>query len=401
MHVTGKLTRTISPARRVAFRVLAGVSEGAFASDELQERSQSLDARDAALATQLVFGCLRYQSQLDFLIHHFSGRRAAELDEPVRLALRLAIFQVRYLERIPARAAVHESVELVKSACRSATGFVNAVLRKVRREPVAWPSREVELSCPEWLLGRWSGHFGEDTARSVAEAALREPPPFVRVAPGTPLPAGLELEPASVPGAYRVASALPVGTRLHDLGAQSIIPLLGIRAGDRYLDLCAAPGNKTLQALEYSPRLVVACDISFRRLRHVLAPCPRLVLDATKPLPFPAAFDRVFIDAPCSGTGTLARNPEIKWRLQEGDLERFAERQRAILRRGAEALVEGGRLVYATCSLEREENEDIVQNFLAHERAFTLVQEQWRVPGREEGDGFYAAVLESGGTVST
>ncbi|HLH03031.1 MAG TPA: transcription antitermination factor NusB [Bryobacteraceae bacterium] len=393
MRVTGKATHTISAPRRVALQVLAAVAQGAYAADELQERSHPLDPRDAALATQLVFGCLRYQNQLDFLISHYSGRPAARLDEPVRLALRLAIFQIRYLERIPARAAVNESVEFVKTACRSAAGFVNAVLRKVNRNSVAWRSREVELSCPEWLLARWTGHFGEDPARGIARAALAEPVAYLRIAPGSPLPEELELAPTSVPGAWRLSGG-GHGLRLHDIGSQSIVPLLEIRPGDRYLDLCAAPGNKTLQALEYAPELAVACDISFRRLREMPPVCPRVVLDATEPLPFAGPFDRVFIDAPCSGTGTLARNPEIKWRLEAGDLTRFAERQQQILLRGAEVLGKNGRLLYATCSLEREENEDVIRWFLAAHPQFRLMKEQWRLPGRDEGDGFYAAVLE-------
>ena len=395
MQVTGKSTRMISPARGAALQTLAAVADGAYASDELQERSRPLTTRDAGLATQLVFGVLRYQKQLDFLIYRYSGRQATKLDEPVRLALRLGIFQIRYLERIPARAAVNESVEFVKANCRSAAGFANAVLRKVNCDPVVWPDLETELSCPAWLIERWSKHFDDDAGRGIAEAALKEPEAYVRVPPGMPMPEGLVLEPASVPGAYRVAAGLGTGMRLHDIGSQSIVPLLGIQPGDRYLDLCAAPGNKTLQALEYSPGLALACDISFRRLQQVPPVCPRIVLNAAEPLPFQTSFERVFIDAPCSGTGTLARNPEIKWRLQPEDLARFSERQSAILRQGAQVLAEGGRLLYATCSLEREENEDVVARFLAEEgRRFRIAEEHWRVPGREEGDGFYAAVLE-------
>ncbi len=394
MQVTAGSTRAISPARRAAFATLEAVEEGAYASDVLRERSQSLSARDAGLAGQIVFGSLRYQGQLDYLIHYYSGRTASELDRAVRLALRSAIFQLRYLTRIPPHAAVHESVEYVKAFKRAAAGLTNAVLRKVKKDPVQWPDLATVLSCPAWMLARWSEHFGIEQARAIASTALTEPPAFIRIPIGTPLPDGVALEPTSVPGAYRADSELPAGVRLHDISSQSIIPLLGLQRGMSYLDLCAAPGNKTLQALETGPALAVACDISWKRLGEVPAVCPRVVLDATETLPFAIPFDRVFIDAPCSGTGTLARNPEIKWRLQEHDLRRFGQRQLAILSQAARALAGRGKLVYATCSLEREENEDVVQEFLRAQPRFACTQEIWRLPGRDEGDGFYAAVLE-------
>jgi 16S rRNA (cytosine967-C5)-methyltransferase len=395
MRVNANLRQAISPARAVALETLATVASGAYASDELKKRTQSLAARDAALATQLVFGCLRYQKQLDHLIFIYSGRDPASLDEPVRLALRLAIFQIRYLERIPPRAAVNESVEFVKRRVRSAAGFVNAVLRKVNREPVTWASREIELSCPEWMLAHWTDQFGDEAARKIAAAALEEPVAYVRIPPGTKPSPEAAVEPAAVAGAYRLFGTPPAGMRLHDISSQSIVPLLEIGAGHRYLDLCSAPGNKTLQALEAGPALAVACDISYRRLLEVPPVCPRVVIDATEPLPFSGTFDRIFVDAPCSGTGTLARNPEIKWRLQPADLPRFAERQLAMLRQAATVLARGGKLLYATCSLEHQENEDVVQAFLAEKPQFRLLREQYRLPGRDEGDGFYAAVIES------
>jgi 16S rRNA (cytosine967-C5)-methyltransferase len=181
--------------------------------------------------------------------------------------------------------------------------------------------------------------------------------------------------------------------RLHDISSQSIIPLLALEPGLRYLDLCAAPGNKTLQALETPLLLAVACDISPARIRDVPPVCPRVVLDASEPLPFGILFDRIFIDAPCSGTGTLSRNPEIKWRLRERDLPRFADKQLQIARQAARLLAPAGKLVYATCSLEREENEDIVRILLEEEPSLRREREVWRIPGRDEGDGFFAAVL--------
>jgi 16S rRNA (cytosine967-C5)-methyltransferase len=345
----------VSPARDIAFRVLKRVHEGGYATDLL--RRESGDQRDLALAESIVLGCLRYQSQLDHLIEVFSGRKQPKLDEEVRIALRMGIFQLRYLDRIPAHAAVTESVELVKLAHkRSAAGFVNAVLRKVNRNPVTWPDLATELSVPVWMFDRWQHQYGQEAIK-IARAALEEPETAIN----------------------------PDTGRQQDPGAQSIVPLLAIEPGMTVLDLCAAPGNKTAQILALGAH-VTACDRYIKRLAEVPTQAQRVVLDAATALPFNLKFDRILVDAPCSGTGTLARNPEIKWRLRLADLPRFAQLQREILRRALENLKPGGRLVYATCSLEREENEDIVGGL-------AVSATHLRMPGRDPGDGFFAAVI--------
>jgi 16S rRNA (cytosine967-C5)-methyltransferase len=353
-----------APARTAAFEILLKTETGGFASDLL--RAVPLDSRDAGLASQIVFGVLRFRAQLDFLIEHYSGRRS-RLDLEVRTALRMALFQLRYLERVPPHAAVADSVELVKRAHKtSAAGFVNAVLRKVDRAPVAWPSREVELSCPEWLLMRWERQYGAEAATGIARAALLEPETYQRIT--------------------------PAGARIQDIGSQSIVPLLRLEPGQRLLDLCAAPGNKTAQALEAGVR-AIACDIHLHRLRQMKNLDANLVvLDGTGPLPFTTTFDRILVDAPCSGTGTLGRNPEIKWRLRPDDLADLRRRQAALLAQGLEALAPGGLLVYSTCSLEPEENEQVIEALPAG----VLVETMHRIPGREPGDGFFAAVIKSG-----
>jgi 16S rRNA (cytosine967-C5)-methyltransferase len=285
---------------------------------------------------------------------------------------------------------VNESVELVKAARkRSAAGFVNAVLRKVTREPVDWPSRSVALSQPEWLLRRWEAQFGSQVTDAIANAFLREPETYVRnPPPGT----AAALEPAEVPGAFRLTGGSAAGLRIQDIGSQSIVPLLDLRPGETFLDLCAAPGNKTAQALESGVQ-AVACDLHLHRLRSVSG-CARVVLDASQSLPFAGRFKKILIDAPCCGTGTLARNPEIRWRLSQDGIARLQEEQVAILHRGLETLAPGGRLVYSTCSLEREENEDVVTQASPHFRVRVL-NELRRTPGVDAGDGFYAAVLTS------
>ncbi len=348
--------------REIAFHVLKRVHGGGYASDLLRKETAALDPRDAGLAEAIVFGCLRFQAQLDFLIGHFSGRPRSglerKLDEEVRIALRMGIYQLRYLERIPAHAAVAESVELVKLARkRSAAGFVNAVLRKVHRDPVAWPDRATELSIPSWMLERWTSHYGADAAEHIAKAALQEPEDAVNPATG----------------------------RRQDPGSQSIVPLLEIQPGMTVLDVCAAPGNKTAQALAVGAQ-VVAADRSLARLAEVPAEAMRVVLDGGSPLPFAVKFDRILVDAPCSGTGTLSRNPEIKWRTQPQDIARFPPIQRTVLRQALAQLKPQGLLVYSTCSLEREENEDVAAGF-------PVLRTHLRLPGRDPGDGFFSAVM--------
>jgi len=354
-----------SPARAVAFSILRKVESGGYASDLLRLETAGLESRDAALAETIVFGVLRFQAQLDYLIAHYSGAQR-KLDPEVRIALRIGVYQLRYLERIPAHAAVADSVDLVKLARkRSAAGFVNAVLRKVDRAPVTWPSREVELSCPEWLLTRWERNFGGDAAAGIAQTALEQPETYVRIS--------------------------PAGTRIQDIGSQSIVPLLQLERGQTFLDICAAPGNKTAQALEAGVR-AVACDLHFHRLVQMKSLTPNLVvLDGTLPLPFGRTLDRILLDAPCSGTGTLGRNPEIKWRLRPDDLADLQRRQKALLANALDRLAPGGLLVYSTCSLEPEENEDVVRALAPG----LVVETMRRIPGRDSGDGFWAAVVKS------
>jgi len=378
----------ISPSRELAFRILLEVETGAFAADLLATRSALLDSRDAGLAAAITLGSLRFQAQLDATIRKLTGKPLKRLDPEVREALRMGIFQVRHLDRIPPHAAVSQSVELVKqNGKKSAAGLVNAVLRKVLGMQDAWADRATELSCPEWLLVRWSSAFGTEIAEGIAAAALETPRRYARIPAAVTVPEGAIA--TEISGCFEIppGTPLPAGAVWQDLGSQSIVPLLELHSSHSVLDLCSAPGNKTAQIRE-SGAWTVACDVSARRLEMV--PEPKLILDARMPLPFGEGhFDRILVDAPCTGTGTLAHNPEIKWRVNQADMERHAERQRAILRSALSVLKPGGLLVYSTCSLEPEENEHVV-NAVAPERVIRTVR---RVPGRDPGDGFFAAVL--------
>jgi 16S rRNA (cytosine967-C5)-methyltransferase len=381
----------VSPARRLAFDTLRKVGRGGYASDLLASGAAPLDARDAALASEIVFGVLRRQAQLDFLIERYSGRGMRKLDFEVVLALRIGVYQLRYLDRVPPHAAVSQSVELVKATgFVSAAGFVNAVLRKVGREPVAWPDRAVEHSHPEWLLERWDREFGAEVTAQIARANLRPPEAYIRVPAGAVIPTAVSMEATEIGGCYRLISGEAGGFRIQDIGSQTVVPLLDLRPGQSFLDLCAAPGNKTAQALESGVR-AVACDFHAKRVQMLRSLGVDVVhLDGTMPLPFRARFDRILLDAPCSGTGTLARNPEIKWRLQPADIQELHGRQVVLLRNALAGLAPGGVLVYSTCSLEREENDGVIEALRLHP---ALIMR--RIPGLQAGDGFFAAVIRS------
>jgi 16S rRNA (cytosine967-C5)-methyltransferase len=366
-------------AREIAFDILMAVETGGYAADLLTVRCETLASRDAGLAASIVLGVLRYRSQVDYLIQHYSGKPIKKLDIEVLNALRMAVFQLRYLDRIPAHAAVGESVELIKRARkRSATGFANAVLRKVNRDPVAWPDRETELCVPAWMLHRWEERYGRPAAEGIAQTALETPQRYIRVPMGSEAP--LEAEPTDVAGCYRARE--PGGFRIQDIGSQAVVPMLDLKPGMRLLDLCAAPGNKTAQALETGIQ-AIACDIHISRLAGLRGlEIPLVQLNAECPLPFEPVFDRVLVDAPCSGTGTLAHNPEIKWRLREEHLAELHARQLRILENARRVLKPGGLLVYSTCSLEPEENENVAGPATMQ-----------RLPGQVEGDGFFAHIL--------
>jgi 16S rRNA (cytosine967-C5)-methyltransferase len=229
----------------------------------------------------------------------------------------------------------------------------------VTRHPIEWPDRATALSVPAWMLDRWSVQYGEEVAENIARAALAEPEKYIN----------------------------PITGRQQDIGAQSIVPLLNPVPGMTLLDLCAAPGNKTAQAIAAGAR-VIASDRYLARIAAVPPAAERVVLDATGPLPFATKFDRILIDAPCSGTGTLAHNPEIKWRLKAEDLPAFQARQSKMIEHALPHLAPGGWMIYATCSLEREENLNVIA-------PFPVVETHLRLPGRDPGDGFFAAKIQS------
>lgn len=399
----------VSPARRAAFDVLTAVERGQGHSDELLRTKavEALGQTDRNLATALVLGVLRWQLLLDEQIRPLLRRPGAKLDAEIRIVLRMGAFQLLYLDRIPAHAAIDESVELAKRAGhRFAAGMVNAVLRSLAREAAArgWENFSVleeglVAAYPAWMVDRWDRTYGLEAARAICACGQRQPAATVRLAD-----AAVEAELAAeavelaqgelladartvVAGDVTATAAFRAGrVRLQDEGSQLIgeiaawVGETGRRRAKRILDLCAAPGGKTLILAERYPEArIVACDASGARLaalRERLAALGERVecrLADAAALDEEAAFDVALADVPCSGTGTLGRNPEIRHRLHVENFARQAERQRTILRAGLRAVLPGGCVVYSTCSLEPEENEQVVSAVLAENAGARVV----------------------------
>jgi 16S rRNA (cytosine967-C5)-methyltransferase len=442
-------------ARLLALRVLERVERaGAFADlllHALLARS-GLAAVDRAFATELVNGTLRWRGRLDFLLAHVLDRDLGKLEPLVANALRLGAYQIAMGSRVPAAIAVDESVRCVRAAgAERATGFVNAVLRRLVAEHarIAFPSLESDplghlthaLSLPAWLAERWLALLGPQEAAALAAASNQVPPLVVRANRLRTTREALLAElrerfPDAAPGAL-ACDAVVLGRRgnpaldpaflagrctVQDEASQLVVGLLDPQPGERVLDVCAAPGGKaTAIAERVGPQgEVVALDRNPRRLDLVSRQARRLGLenlrcaarDATRPLADlteERGFDRVLVDAPCSGLGTLRRNPDARWRVAPGDPARLAETQRAILRQAAAALVPGGVLVYSTCTLLPEENEESVRALLADAPQLSLAPADecpaevrplvgpdgylrtW--PHHHDADGFFAARL--------
>lgn len=403
----------VSAARAAAFDILLRLeTQDAFASELLHSwRLEKLSHEDRGLTTELVMGVLRWRSRLDSAIQAASAIPLSRLDLEVLTVLRLATYQLGWLERIPARAAVHESVELVKRARkRSAVGFVNAVLRRLAEENIATRVAETTaagkissrsaaevaatLAHPQWLVESWAEQFGcENTAR-ICTYDQQQPINALRLPPGETVQREIENELKQdgielLPGAFlRDARRLQHGeitksrafregrVAIQDEASQLVAALLAGAAPNArsVLDCCAAPGGKSAALAQRLPKATIfAAEIHPHRARLLRRMCAGsgagdririVVADATAP-PFIGKFDAVLADLPCSGTGTLARHPEIKWRLTSADVAALHKKQVGILSAGLSLLApgqlaSGGRLLYSTCSLQAEENEEVI-----------------------------------------
>jgi 16S rRNA (cytosine967-C5)-methyltransferase len=449
----------IARARVAAFDIVSAVAAGRADLPAAIARSRGTleDDRDKALAAEIATGVERWRASLDYLIEAAASRPINRLDPEIVAILRLSAYQLLHLTRVPASAVVDDGVELTRKARkRSASGFVNAVLRSLSRKRAALPLPvrppdasnraaaldylSVTLSHPRWLVSRWLDRFGfADTERwlqfnntqarlTLRANRLKTTPEAltdrlaeqeIEVAPGRFAPDALVVE-AGQP----LAQAPEVMERglfvVQDEASQLVSLLVDAAAGDRVLDCCASPGGKTtaIAAAMADTGLIVACDVRQKRIelleRTVAesgATMVRIVqADATADLPFSGRFSRVLLDAPCSGLGTLRRDPDIRWRRREDDFAVLAEAQRRMLEHAAACVAPGGRLIYATCSSEPEENEHVVDGFLAAADAFELVDARsiarvpaevvdargWlrTLPHRHGLEAFFGAVLQ-------
>ena len=446
----------MTSARLAAARVLLGVDRGRTTlSLELERQRGEIDEdRDRALLFELVAGTLRWRNELDALLAACTTRRLTGVDAPVLATLRLGAYQLAHLDRIPPHAIVHEAVELARELGRArATGFVNAVLRRLARgrPPQAVPIRPelnasrvnqlayltTTLSHPAWLVERWLDRYGFEAAERWCQFNNESPDVTLRsLGRLTPLEVLAELAKAGVAGAptrwVRDAVQVPPGATgrlpaelmrelaIQDEASQIVAHAVGAEPDERVLDACAAPGGKTVVLASDMRRrgLLVAADRRAPRLNVLRGVLDRagveasiVQIDATRPLPFGPVFDAVLLDAPCSGLGTLRRDPDLKWSRQPADLAVFAAAQREMLAAVAAVVRPGGRLLYSTCSSEPEENEQVVAAFLAAHSDFSAVAvvpgpavadaEQLvddrgflrTLPFRDRLDAFYAALL--------
>jgi 16S rRNA (cytosine967-C5)-methyltransferase len=433
-----------SDARQVAFTVVRRVFEdGAYADRALPAEADRarLDARDRAFATRLAYGTVQRRATLDHLLAGLTDRPPDRLDQPVLAAARLGLFQLLYLDGVPDRAAVAESVDMAKeTAGRGAAGLVNAVLRRAAREDLLGPLSDdipaaaaVKHSIPEWIAQRWWEELGPDTARALmaasnepAETALRANTlvtdrdalaAALSVATRTdPLvPEALVLEaPFDLRGSpeWKAGAAWP-----QSRAAMAVSRALRPRPGERVLDLCAAPGGKAthLAALAADRGEVVAVERHAGRARTLEATCTRLhatsvrvdLADAAEPRT-DGPFDRVLVDPPCSGLGTLAAHPDLRWRVSPNSADELAALQAQILAAAAAATAPGGTLVYATCTISAQENERVVENLLGSTTDFDVddlrddfpawhhpTEERFllTLPSRDRTAGFFVARL--------
>jgi 16S rRNA (cytosine967-C5)-methyltransferase len=410
--------KAVRGARAVALDVLLSVERHHVPADDALDRARApsqaegLDARDRALTVELVYGVLRHQSTLDWRLDHVATKSMAKLPARVRAALWLGAYQLLHLDRIPPSAAVNESVALIKAGSPGHwPGFVNAVLRALIREPAPpWPDPAVDPvralsvrhACPAWLTERWIARFGVQDAEALCHATTVVPPLTIRVNTLRITRDELAARLAESGHAVRPTRVSPVGLILDKCGpvtelppfrdgafyvedeaAQLIAPILDPRPGELVLDACAAPGGKTthLAALMHNTGEIIAVDSSAARLRLVEDNCRRLGIAIVRPIRADATvslprnlrerlFDRILVDAPCSGLGVLRRHPEGKWRKEAETLQQHQRIQISLLEQTQRLLRPGGVLVYSTCSSEPEENEQVIDQFCSARTEF-------------------------------
>lgn len=440
--------------RELAVEILFKVEKKNAYADILLDQAlkkSSLPLRDRALLTQLAYGTLRWRGQIDWHLSRYLSRPLPSMDAYLRNVLRLALYQLLFLDKVPAYAAVNEGVEQAKKyGGKKAGGLVNGVLRRILREKdqLSYPEPELGLvpylsvlwSHPDWLVKKWLEDFGREEVELLLKANNEEAPLTLRAnrLKGkrddlilSLLEAGLDATPTLwSPQGIRVRGSAGVEGlpgfakglfQVQGEASQLVAHLLDPKPGERILDACAAPGGKATHLAELMDDRgeLVAADISSRGLEKLEQNVQRLELHSIRSIqvdllqgltgPLAAPYDRMLLDAPCSALGTLRSHPEAKWHRSEADIERLGKVQKRLLRKLADYLKRGGILVYATCTLTREENEGVIEDFLDQEDGFTLESAATylpregvgltsgdyftALPHKHDSDGFFAARL--------
>ena len=434
-----------------AYQALKKFDEGTPSIDPFIEKiyERNLPRRDLALAIELTIGVVRWLKKIDFILSTFSKKSLESLDSPVKAALRLGTYQIYFLDRIPLSAATNESVELVKKDLGlSGASFVNAILRRVSRSKgkVFLPDKEsdefqwlsIHYSHPKWMIRRWMKRFGKEETEEILKANNEHPPVSLWI--NTQLFSitsvmeklgreGIAMIPSPyLENGFIIKSGYPYQTKIFKEGglyiqdeASQLIPsLFGKGLSGIAADVCSAPGGKGIKMVHdaHDQLFVVGVDISSSRLNILVENLNRMKIKNFAPVtadmegksPLKDKFDFILVDAPCSGTGIIRRNPEIKWRLKQENIKTFHARQLAILADARNAVKKGGFLLYSVCSIEEEENEHVVRSFLHSSPHFQLEHPACRMsqktqkfldenglfktyPHRDNIDGFFAALF--------
>lgn len=441
-----------SKARLYAYQVLKKFDEGAPSIDPYVQRiyKKNLARRDQALAIELILGVIRWLNKIDYILSLFSKRPLTSLDHPAKTALRLGIYQIVFLNRIPSSAATNESVELVKKDLGlSGASFVNGVLRRISKSKkrIHLPERDhdeirwlsVHYSHPEWLISRWIDRFGKEETEKILEANNEHPPVSLwvntkRFSISYVIDClkreGIEVVPSRyLENGFIIKHGYPHQTKIFKEGgfyiqdeASQLIPsLFGKSFSGIAADVCSAPGGKGMKMAHdaHDPFFIIGMDISYSRLILLRENLSRLQIknfsiilaDAEGKCPLQRKFDFILVDAPCSGTGVIRRNPEIKWGLKQDDIKLLQERQLTLLTDASHAVRKWGFLLYSVCSIEAEENESIVNSFLSLNPHFQLENLSSTLPTRihpfldqngffrtyphrDHMDGFFAALFK-------
>ena len=431
----------VSRARILSYKLLRQIDlQYVFSDDALNcEEMNSLDIRDRHLTTEIVYGTLRWQGLLDYVLAKSSSRPWQEVAPAARILLRMSVYQMWHMNRIPDHALVNDAVELAKSKLgKGIDRYINGILRNLSRTR-PWQKKDnlrdvppwAAVSLPKWLWDRWEKRYGKDMAESYALSLNVPPQHALRVVTQTGLPENLPFEVIRsdiVPDAYirteskpenAVGNNDPVPFQYQDEASQLIPHLLADDAGYRRIwDACAAPGGKSafLGKICGEKGTLVASDLVPERVLRMVAAMKTsgisridaIIADASKPAPFRQCFDAVLADVPCSGLGTLRRNPEIKWHFETDRFVSLQKIQKQIIHNVSDVVCVGGRLLYSTCSTEPEENEYVVESFLSTHPGFRLEKPACppgilkyvcpdrmirTFPGTRLWDGFFAALL--------